>query len=106
MASAINERRRESRALTAALIEITDEHDDISTCVLEDISSSGVCIHSDIALAVNMQVKVNAASTVHDGVVRHCKPCGDGFTIGIEFLDGRWPTPIEFPIHWIRADRE
>jgi hypothetical protein len=104
MALARDERRRESRALTAALIEIADEHADISTCVLEDISSSGVCIHSDIALQVGVSVKVNAASVVHDGAVRHCKPCGEGFTIGIEFIGGHWPTPIEFPIHWIRAD--
>jgi hypothetical protein len=103
MALARDDRRRESRALTAALIEIVDQHQDMSTCVLEDISSSGVCIHSDIALQVGVQVKVNAASVVHDGVVRHCKPCGEGFTIGIEFIGGQWPTPIQFPIHWIRS---
>ena len=105
MAPARDDRRRESRALTAALIDIVDQHEDISTCVLEDVSSSGVCIHSDIALQVGVKVKVNAASVVHDGLVRYCKPCGEGFTVGIEFIDGQRTTPIEFPIHWIRTDR-
>jgi PilZ domain-containing protein len=106
MKLAEHERRRESRALTAALIEITDEHEDKSTCVLEDLSSSGACIYSDIALGVGVQVEVNAASVVHNGVVKHCHSSGDGFHIGIEFVGGQWPAPIQFPIHWIRADRQ
>jgi hypothetical protein len=105
MAQTEHDRRRESRALTAALIQITDEHEDISTCVLEDLSSSGACIHSDIALQVGKQVEIKAASVVHAGVVKYCKPDNEGFTIGIQFVGGKWPSPIGFPIHWIRAER-
>lgn len=105
MAQDKNDRRRESRALTAALIAITDEHQDTSTCVLEDLSSSGACIHSDIALKVDTPVKLKAGSIVHTGVVKHCNATGEGFTIGIHFAESQWPVPIEFPIHWIRASR-
>src|SRR3954451_14230859 len=102
-----HDRRRESRAITAALIQITDEHEEESTCVLEDISYSGACIHSDIALRAGVKVTVKAASVVYAGIVKHCKPIyNDGFSIGIEFIDTQWPTPIEFPIHWICAERE
>jgi hypothetical protein len=47
-----HDRRHEARALTAALIEVVDEYNDTNTCVLEDLSPSGACIQSDIALRV------------------------------------------------------
>lgn len=103
MAHPEQERRREARALTAAVIQIVDEYNDTSTCVLEDLSSSGARIHSDIDLRIGGQLEVKVGSVVHPAVVRHCNPALGGFDIGIEFVDGPWPTPIEFPIHWIHA---
>jgi PilZ domain len=99
------ERRREPRALTAAIVDLIDEHDDTTICVLEDLSPSGACIHSDIALRVGAPLTLRVASIVHDGVVKHCKPFGDGYHIGIHFAGGEWPAPIELPIHWIRVNQ-
>ena len=105
MANQGHDRRTEARALTAALIEVVDEYNDTSTCVLENLSSSGARIHSDIALRVGVQVTLKAGSVAHRALVKHCKPALDGFDVGIEFVGGRWPSPIELPIHWIRADQ-
>jgi hypothetical protein len=99
-------RRREARALTAALIEITDEYNDTSACVLEDLSPSGARVHSDIALRIGAELTLRVGSVTHAGIVRHCKPVMDAFDIGIEFVGGRWPAPIELPIHWIHSDRQ
>ena len=100
-----HDRRSEARALTAALIEVVDEYNDASTCVLEDLSPSGACIHSDLAIRVGVPVTMKAGSVVHAGVIKHCKPTEGGFHVGIEFEGGAWPDEIQFPIHWIRADR-
>jgi len=100
-----HDRRTEARALTAALIEVVDEYHDASTCVLEDLSPSGACIHSDLAMRVGVPVTMKAGSVVHAGVIKHCKPTVGGFHVGIEFAGGAWPDEIQFPIHWIRADR-
>ena len=100
-----HDRRRHPRALTAALIAITDEFNDESTCVLEDLSASGACVHSDIAIGACTQVTMKSASVIQTGVVKYCTPRDGGFSIGIEFAEGEWPFPIEFPIHWIRAER-
>jgi PilZ domain-containing protein len=98
-----HDRRNEARALTAALIEVVDEYNDASTCVLEDLSPSGACIHSDLAMRVGVQVKIKAGSVIHAGVIKHCKPTEGGYHIGIEFAGGAWPDAIQFPIHWIHA---
>lgn len=99
------DRRTEPRALTAALIEMVDEYSDTSTCVLEDLSASGARVHSDIALAIGVQVTLRVGSVAHRASVKHCKPALGGFDIGVEFVGGPWPAPIQFPIHWIRSDR-
>jgi hypothetical protein len=105
MAHQDNNRRREPRALTAALIQIVDEYYDTSTCVLEDVSTSGARVHSDIALRVGVHLTVKAGSVAHRACVKHCKPALGGFDVGLEFVGGRWPVAIELPIHWIHADR-
>ena len=100
-----HDRRNEVRALTAALIEIVDEHNDTSTCVLEDLSASGARIHSDVALPVGVQLTLKAGSVAHPAVVKRCSPVLGGFDVGMEFLGGHWPSPIDLPIHWIHADQ-
>jgi hypothetical protein len=104
MAHSGHDRRSEARALTAALIELVDEYNDSSTCVLEDLSSAGACIHSDLALRVGAQITLKAGSVIHVAMIKHCKPVAGGFQIGIEFVGGPWPTPIELPIHWIHGN--
>lgn len=101
-----DERRREARALTAALIQVTDEFEDLSTCVLEDLSPSGARVYADIALQEGMKVTLKVESVTHSGLVRHCERQGDGYSVGICFHQGEWPAPIQFPVHWIRTERE
>lgn len=104
MAKVQQDRRRESRALTAALVELTDEYEDKTTCVLEDLSPYGASVHSDIAFTMGSTLKLRVGRLVHNGSVRHCKPVDGGFSVGIQF-QGEWPGSIGFPVHWIRPER-
>jgi hypothetical protein len=99
------DRRTEPRALTASLIDIVDEWNDASQCILEDLSSSGACIHADIPLHVGAKVTLRAGCIAQVAIVKHCRSALGGFDIGLEFVGRRWPSPIQIPIHWIHVDR-
>lgn len=99
------DRRKELRALTAALVEVTDQHEDISTCVLEDLSLHGACVHSDIPFEAGEEIMLRVEDVSHSGRVKYSTATGNGYSIGIEFQNGEWPAPIHFPVHWIRPSR-
>ena len=101
-----NDRRIEARSLTAALVQIRDQYEDASTCVLEDLSPSGALVHTDLPFDVGANVILAVGPVAQRSVVRHCKKSpGGGFAVGIQFEDQRWPAPIHFPVHWITPER-
>lgn len=93
-------RRVEPRALTAALIEVTDQRYDMQA-VLEDLSPSGACLFVDRKLAVDAKVSLTVGDVKREATVKYNDPFENGYRVGIQFENKKWPEPIRLPIHWI-----
>jgi hypothetical protein len=106
MRQVTTDRRVEPRALTAALIDITDRHAPTPIrAVLEDLSPSGACVYVDRRFDVGAEVSLTVGDVTCTGSIAHRETCGEGFRIGVRF-DDRWPETINRPIHWISPSRE
>jgi hypothetical protein len=105
MATTPRDKRSEPRALTAAIVTITDEYNDESNCVLEDLSQSGALIHSDVPLRVGAPASLCVATITRSAVVRHCTEDESGFRVGLSFVGDTWPEPIRLPVHWLGNTR-
>jgi len=93
-------RRAEPRALTAALIELTDKRYDMQG-VLEDLSPSGACLFVDQKLAVGTKVSLTVGEISRNATVKYRDAFENGFRVGIQFENEKWPEPIRLPVHWI-----
>ena len=93
-------RRVEPRALTAALIEVTDERYNMQA-VLEDLSPSGACLFVDRKLAVDAKVSLTVGDITRKAAVKYRDAFENGFRVGIQFENEKWPEPIRLPVHWI-----
>ena len=91
-------RRVEPRALTAALIEVTDERYHMQA-VLEDLSPSGACLFVDRKLAVGAKVSLSVGEISREATVKYHDAFENGFRVGIRFDNEKWPEPIRLPIH-------
>jgi hypothetical protein len=100
---AADERRTHPRALTAALAEIIDRNGVSHTCVLEDISQSGVLCHSGVEFRNDDLVQLRIGTVKRVAVVKHCEESGYGFYIGLQFIGEKWPGEIKLPIHGMKT---
>lgn len=73
------------------------------TGVLEDVSPSGASVYVERIIPVGADVTLRVGNVTSAGAVKRCEPEDDGFRIGIEFHNGKWPQQIGSLIHWIDA---
>ena len=102
-----SDRRVERRALTAAIIDITDQKTEIALrAVLEDLSPSGACVYIERKLEIGSQVSLSVGDITRTATITHRERCDGGFRLGVQFKDGKWPEPIGIPMHWIEPSAD
>jgi hypothetical protein len=99
------DRRREPRALTAALAQLVQADLYDLECVVENLSHRGACVFMQTKAAVGSEASLIVSGIERDVIVKHCKPHARGFKVGLEFVNDRWPERIVGPFHWIRPAR-
>jgi hypothetical protein len=99
------DRRREPRALTAAIAQLVQADLCEAECVLENLSLTGACVYVPTKLATGARASLVVSSVERDVIVKHCSPHARGFKVGLEFVNERWPERIVGPFHWIRPRR-
>jgi hypothetical protein len=73
----------------AALAEIINRDGSANTCVLEDISQSGILCRSGVEFASGDVIRIRLWDLDRFAVVKHCGSSGYGFHIGLQFVPSR-----------------
>lgn len=98
------ERRGDPRLLCAELVQVSwEENQRVRRidAVLEDISHSGICLQSEIAIPEGTPVRVKPPRGQElPGIIRYCHFREIGYFCGVEFADGvRWQEELYQPEH-------
>ena len=99
------DRRREPRALTAAMAQLVQADLCEIECVLENLSRMGACVYVQTRLTAGSHASLIVSSVERDVVVKYCNAQARGFRVGLEFVNDHWPEKIVGPFHWIRPSR-
>jgi PilZ domain-containing protein len=96
--------RSEPRFLCADLVKLRwsaeAKRDQEQTVVLENISASGACVQSEIAIGENVRVTLDCGKCEFRGRVRSCYSRDDAYFVGIEFdADSKWSKAKYMPEH-------
>lgn len=106
----MKEKRGEQRLLCAELVQVT-YRDQLGRLLrrvanLEDISTSGLCLASEIGIPEGTSVSVHHGIGQFCGIVRYCVDSDLGFLLGVEFEPGcRWSTQNFRPEHLLDPRR-
>jgi hypothetical protein len=96
----MNENRRETRFDVESPVNVAAWIDgrrvELGSCVLTDVSASGVCLRSQAAAPLGTKVEIVATRFELTGTVRHCEVIPTGYKLGvsiitIEFADSENP---------------
>ena len=99
------DRRREPRALTAAIAQLVQDDLREWECVVENLSLTGACVYLKVRLDTDIRATLIVANIQREVIVKYSNPCANGFKVGLEFADERWPERVTGPVHWIRDAR-
>jgi len=104
------ERRSEVRMLCADLVEISwqDPSGRIgeAPAVLEDISTSGACLHLDHSLPLDAVVSWRSPKIGFRGCVRYCAYREVGYFVGVRFdANSKWSKRRFVPQHLLDPRR-
>lgn len=99
------DRRREPRALTAAIAQLVQDDICECECVLENLSLTGACVYLKVRLETGTQASLIVANIRREVIIKYSNPCANGFNVGLEFADEPWPERVTGPVHWIRDAR-
>lgn len=96
--------RSEVRFLCADLVKLRwiegREREQEQVVVLENISVSGACVQSEVAIPENARVKLDCRKQEFRGRVRSCYFRDDAYFVDIEFdADSRWSKEKFTPEH-------
>ncbi len=100
-------RRQEDRSLCAELLQICWE-DEIGTArlesvSLEDISSSGLCLGTEMPIAPGTKLAIKYPKGEYQGTVRYCRADQAGYLVGVRFNPGySWSRRQFRPAHLIQ----
>jgi hypothetical protein len=103
--NASTDRRREPRALTAAIAQLVQADLCEIECVLENLSLTGACVYVQTRLTAGAHAWLIVSTVERNVIVKHCSPHGRGFKVGLEFVNEHWPERVVGPFHWIRPAR-
>jgi hypothetical protein len=92
-ASAVIDRRREPRFPTCARVEIELQNPIVQRMkgIVRDVSASGLRLEVQAAVTEGTPVKISLDHIVIQGEIRHCRPSGDGFNVGMLVHDVSGP---------------
>ena len=115
--NAMVRRRKEDRSLCAELLEIRwkdkgVDHDALVT--LEDISSAGLCLGTEIPIAPETKLVIKYPKGKYEGQVKYCKSDELGYLVGVEFDPGyTWSRRqfrpshlLQFRLHAVKKDED
>jgi hypothetical protein len=102
----MNERRNNSRLLCSELIEVVWTDAQGAPCRrianLEDISSNGICLQSEISIPEAAQVTIRYQGGALSGTVRYCDYRQFGYLIGVSLEgDSGWDAQRLHPQHLV-----
>jgi hypothetical protein len=100
----MKQRRENDRNMCAELLTVrwTDENGDSRSEVatLEDISTTGACLHLELAISPDTEVSLHYPNGKFKGKVKYCTFLDIGYFLGIEFDKGcRWSKADFKPAH-------
>ena len=102
----MHENRSEARMLCADMVDIRwkdrtgKQHQ--ATALLEDISSSGVCLQLESPLPIGVEISWETPRQAFTGYVRYCIYREIGYLAGVEFEPGsRWSERTFVPQHML-----
>ena len=102
----MHENRSEARMLCADMVDIRwkdrtgKQHQ--ATALLEDISSSGVCLQLESPLPIGVEISWETPRQAFTGYVRYCIYREIGYFAGVEFEPGsRWSERTFVPQHML-----
>jgi hypothetical protein len=95
----MSECRSQVRVLDAELVMISWEQNSSTFKQLgnvEDLSPDGTSVVVDHGMPVGTSVTMTYGEGELTGIVRHCAPCADGYSMSIEFVDESKDSPLHF----------
>jgi hypothetical protein len=100
----MSEQRVEPRFLCSHLVTLcwsdASHRERSETVVLENISTSGACVQSEVSVPENTRVRMVCPKAEFGGYVRSCYWRDDGYFIGIAFdADSKWSKAKFKPEH-------
>ncbi len=95
----MHERRAEDRYLCSDLVKILIAGaEEIAN--LEDISPSGACVQTEVAVRVGAEIEILCAGCRLKGQVRYCRFVDTGYDVGVQFAQrGSWHPEVYEPQH-------
>ena len=106
----MQERRSEVRMLCADLVQVwwkdREGRKHKTSALLEDISTSGACLQTEIPIPVAVEVRWRSPKKDFAGCVRYCEYREIGYFVGVEFDSAsKWSRSAYKPQHLLDVRR-
>jgi hypothetical protein len=100
----MDERRSETRMMCADMVDVRwrdrSGEEQVSTAILEDISTSGACLQLELPIPLGVEVFWDSPGQTFQGHVRYCVYREIGYFAGVEFATSfKWSRKAFKPDH-------
>ena len=103
----MTDRRNEPRNLCSDIVELAWEdrlgRHHTTKGVLEDISTEGSCVQTEIAVPIETMISLRLENARYTATVRYCTLISGGYFVGLGFEGLGWTPQMSGPRHLLMA---